>query len=133
MPELLLYLCGRLLSLKEESLVKETLELFEDLLLHRRARFEVIRSLHFFQRILFLLIQCFRHINTDVHQQITCTVSIDIRQTFSAQAEHFARLCTRVDLHFHLAVDSRNFHSTTQRSRRETQQQVIDQIIFVAD
>ena len=52
---------------------------------------------------------------------------------FTAQTQHFSRLSTRVDLHFHFSVDCRNLHGTAQCSSRETQQQVIDQIILVAD
>ena len=131
----LLYLCVNDYDLKnrpsQRKLVKEALELLEDLLLHRCTRLEVVRSLHLFQRALFLLVQCFRHINADINQQISRTVTIDIRQTFAAQTQHFSRLSTRVDLHFHFSVDCRNLHGTAQCGSRETQQQVIDQIILV--
>ena len=40
----------------------------ENLLLHRRVRFEVVRSLHLFERALFLFIERFRHIDTDVDE-----------------------------------------------------------------
>ncbi len=51
-----------------DELIEETLELLENLLLHRRVRFEVVRSLHLFERALFLFIERFRHIDTDVDE-----------------------------------------------------------------
>lgn len=51
-----------------KKLIEETLELLENLLLHRRVRFEVVRSLHLFERALFLFIERFRHIDTDVDE-----------------------------------------------------------------
>ena len=51
-----------------KKVIEETLELLENLLLHRRVRFEVVRSLHLFERALFLFIERFRHIDTDVDE-----------------------------------------------------------------
>ena len=72
------------LFLYSKVLVEETLELLENLLLHRRARLEVVRILHLLERTLLLLVKSFRHINTDIHEQIPRSISIHVRQSLTA-------------------------------------------------
>ena len=86
---------------------------------------EIIAILERFYSFLFILAQCFGHINADVYEQVSLahTISLHCRQTFVAQSESLSGLCTWFNFHFHLGTfDGRNFHVSAQCCCWEIQQ-----------
>ena len=64
---------------------------------------------------------------------VTVAVALDRRHTLAAQANHLAGLCARLYLYLDTSVQCRNLHRAAQCCRREVQEQVVDEVLFLAD
>ena len=114
-------------------LLEEMLELIENRLFRLLVRLEILGFIKFRQGLLLRRAQALRNIDTDVHQQIARPVAVDRRQALIAQTKHLARLRTRLDFHFRLPVDCRYLDRPAQSGLRHAQEQVIQQVVIVAD
>ena len=86
------------------------------------------------EMFLFLLVELFGYVDTDVHDNValSVTISLNSRQALSAQAKCRARLGTRFYLDARLACKGRHFDHIAQGGLRNSEKQVVDQIVLVA-
>ena len=90
----------------------------------------------FFERFLLLSAERLRHIDADVHDDVAATASVALhgRQSLVFQSDGFAGLRARLDFELLLSVAEQwNFHLATECRRRKVEQQVVEQVLTVAN
>ena len=77
-------------------------------------RLEVFTCFQFFKDFFFFLAYLLRCPNIDMHKQISMSVTLKHRQSFSFQTEHFTALCSWFHFNFRFTGHSRHFNGFTQ-------------------
>ena len=86
-----------------------------------------------FEQLFFGSVHRGGHMDIHDHQQVAASVTVHIRNAFSAQSQHFAGLRARFDFNFGLRVNRRHLHRSAERSLREGNIQIVNQIVPVAN
>src|SRR5580704_4451290 len=72
-----------------------------------------------------------RGFNHDFDQLVAATVTVKIGETFALEPKHLARLGSRGNLEFDLAVQGRDFHFGAQCSLRKADRHLDDYVVVL--
>ena len=89
-------------------------------------------SFQILEMLLFASIEVFWNVNRYIYNQVTYSITINRRQSFSPKPEYFSGLSTGIHFYTSLTIKSRNFDRTAQYGSRQIEQQIIYQIVLVA-
>lgn len=119
-----------------ELSVEIILKSLEDALLCGVVALEVVALPKFLYSLMLVLAESLWHIDTDVDHKVAVASAVALHrwQTLSAQTESLARLCARLNLNSEACALYRgNLNITSKGSRREVEQQIVYQVIAVAN
>ena len=117
-------------------LIEIVLKALEDRVFGLLVALEVVAVAELLNGLFLFAAECTRHIDTDVYHEIALagTIALYSRQSLTAQTECLARLCSIIELHLQLgSFYRRNLNITAQGCCGEVEQQVINQVVAVAN
>ena len=76
-------------------------------------------SFQILEMLLFASIEVFWNVNRYIYNQVTYSITINRRQSFSPKPEYFSGLSTGIHFYTSLTIKSRNFDRTAQYGRSE--------------
>ena len=117
-------------------LIEIVLKALEDRVFGLLVALEVVTVAELFNGLLLFTAECTWYIDTDVYHEIALagTITLYSRQSLTAQTECLARLCSTIELHLQLgSFYCRNLNITAQGCCGEVEQQVVYQVVAVAN
>ena len=117
-------------------LTEVVLELLEDAALGSGIALEIIALAEFLDGFFLFVRQRLRYVHADVYHQVSIAASVTLYggQTLSTQSQCLAGLSTWLHLHLQAcALNGRYFYLTAKSSCWEVKQQIVYQVVVVAD
>ena len=116
-------------------LVEVLLKTSEDGFFCLIGRLKIFAAFHAVESSLLIFVQCLGDVDAYVDNDVALAVAISRHggQTFAAQTETCAGLCTGLDVDARFSIERGNFHTVAEHGLRYGEQQVVDEVVFVAN